>query len=111
MYNTVKELPDWKVFVHKASEINHIPKDVLAKERMELGEDLFMQEYEVSFDRGVEGSIYGKYLDQLKLSNQITNVPYEPGIRVNTAWDIGVNDATTIFFKFIVCSSSFLSLH
>lgn len=49
-----------------------------------------------SFDMGVEGAYYAKYIDRLRLKGQIGIVPYEEGFRVNTSWDLGVRDSTTI---------------
>lgn len=51
-----------------------------------------------SFDMGVEGAYYMKYLDKMRIKGQIGQVPWEPGFKVNTAWDLGVRDATTIIF-------------
>lgn len=51
-----------------------------------------------SFEMGVEGSYYGKYIDNMRLSGQIGLVPWEPQFKVHTAWDIGVRDSTSIIF-------------
>src|SRR5690606_17489203 len=67
LWKIAQELPDWKVIYQKASEIQHIPAEVLAQERLEMDEGLYLQEYECSFDRGIQGSYYGTYLDALKL--------------------------------------------
>lgn len=98
LYKLALELPDWKVFVHKASEIRHIPAEVLASERSQMDEGMYLQEYECSWERGISGSFYGEYLDRLKLRGQICDVAWEPGLLTYTSWDIGVNDPTTIIF-------------
>lgn len=98
LYKIAQELPEWEVIVHKASEIQHISQSVLANERSQMDEGLFLQEYECSFERGISGSYYGQALDQLKLRGQINHINWEPNLLVYTAWDIGVNDATTIIF-------------
>ena len=97
-YKIVKDLPEWKVFIHKASEIHHIPANILAQEKSQMDEGLYLQEYECSFERGISGSFYGTHLDNLRLKNQICHVPYDPGLLVYTSFDIGVNDPTTIIF-------------
>ena len=102
LYKLAQELPDWKVFLHRASDIQHIPSEVLAKERAEMDEGTFLQEYECSFERGISGSYYGTYLDSLKLKGQICPVPWEPGLLTHLAIDIGVNDATTIIWFQVV---------
>ncbi len=91
-------LPEWKVVLQKTSEINHIPPEVIEQEKAQMEEGLFLQEYECSYERGISGSYYGPLLDQLKLKGQICSVPWDPSLIVNVAFDIGVNDATTIIF-------------
>ena len=63
-----------------------------------MSEDLIQQEYYCSFDMGVEGSYYAKYIDQARLENRIGIVPWEPSFKVHTAWDIGVRDSTCIIW-------------
>jgi phage terminase large subunit len=110
LYKIAQELPEWTIFVHKASEVGHIPHDVLAQERAQMDEGLYLQEYECSFDRGISGSFYGSYLDALKLKGQIGHVPWEPGLLTYTAWDIGVNDPTTIIFFNVVGDGSVIRI-
>ncbi len=102
LFKVAQELPDWHVIYKKTSEIKHIPEEVLAQEKAQMDPGLYEQEYEVSFDRGIEGSYYGKYLERLRQANQIGPVPWENGLLVYTAWDIGVNDATSIVFFQVV---------
>lgn len=106
LWKIAQELPEWSIFVHKASEVQHIPDEVLSQERAQMDEGLYLQEYECSFERGISGSFYGTYLDALKLKGQIGHVPWEPGLLVYTVWDIGVNDATTIIFFNVVGDGS-----
>jgi phage terminase large subunit len=63
-----------------------------------MSEDLIQQEYFCSWDMGVEGAFYAKYLDKMRIEGRIGDVPWETGQRVHTAWDIGVRDSTTILF-------------
>jgi hypothetical protein len=63
-----------------------------------MSEDLIMQEYYCSFDMGVEGAYYSKYLDKMRINGQIGQVPWENGFKVHTSWDLGVRDSTTIIW-------------
>jgi phage terminase large subunit len=110
LFKIAQELPDWKVIKQTASEIQHISDEILAQERAQMDEGLYLQEYETSFERGIQGSYYGTYLDALKLKGQICDVPWEPGLQVHTAWDIGVNDATTIVFFQTVDAGAFIRI-
>ena len=53
-----------------------------------MSEDLIQQEYYTSFEMGVEGSYYAKYLDRMRIKGQIGQVPWESGFKVHTAWDL-----------------------
>jgi len=46
----------------------------------------------------MEGSYYAKQLQQLRENDKITNVPYDFSFPVNTYWDIGISDYTSIWF-------------
>lgn len=67
-----------------------------------MSEDLVQQEFYCSFDLGVEGAYYTKYLDRMRVNGQIGNVPWEPGYKVHSSWDLGVRDSTCIILYQIV---------
>jgi phage terminase large subunit len=48
--------------------------------------------------RIVEGAIYRAELERMESEGRIGNVPYERHLQVHTAWDLGVGDATAIWF-------------
>jgi len=105
LWKLAQELPDWYVLHQKTSEINHISPEIIAEERAQMSEELYLQEYECSFDRGIEGSIYGKYLDKMRFEGRICHVPWEAGLQVHVAIDIGVKDATSLIFFQVVQGS------
>jgi phage terminase large subunit len=80
--------------------------DVLETERLELiaergeedGDAIFQQEYMTSFSAGLPGAYYAKIIDRLDADDKITFLPYNPQKQVHTAWDLGRNDATAIWF-------------
>jgi hypothetical protein len=51
-----------------------------------------------SWDMGVEGSYYSRYIDRMRVQNRIGDVPWESSFKVHTAWDLGMRDSTTITF-------------
>ena len=89
-------------FAHKLTveDTLHISLNEIAKEKDsgEMSDDLIQQEYYTSFDQGVEGSYYGKYIDRMRVKGQVGCVQHEVGFKVHTAWDIGVRDSTVIIF-------------
>lgn len=98
LYQLAKELTHWKVIERKYSQILHIPEEIMEQEKRTMSHEKYMQEYELSFEQGVEGTYYGKALERLRQNGQITTVPHEPGLLTYVAIDIGVNDATTMIW-------------
>src|SRR5690606_19295237 len=54
--------------------------------------------YECSFDAAVEGAYYAKEMAQAEREGRITRLPIEPTVKVDTWWDLGIDDATAIWF-------------
>ena len=101
LYNIAKANPqDWFCYKLTLDDTEHIPLIEIERERNEgiLSEDMIQQEYYTSFSMGCEGSYYSKYLDRMRINGQIGLVPWEPGFKVNTFWDLGVRDSTVILF-------------
>jgi len=100
LYELASRSPEWFSMKIGLDETNHIPLQEIERERREglMSEDLIQQEYFCSFDMGVEGSYYSKYLDRMKREARIDQVPWEAGFKVHTAWDLGVRDSTAIIF-------------
>lgn len=69
------------------------------KQRM-LGEAI-KQEYpstpREAFESANEGLYYGTQLSKIRASGSLCSVPYDDGSVVHTAWDIGLDDFTTIW--------------
>ena len=63
-----------------------------------MPDELIQQEYYCSFMSGVVGSYYAKLIERAREENRIREVPYETRLPVFTFWDLGVGDATAIWF-------------
>jgi phage terminase large subunit len=92
----------WFSFMLKASETGLIPESELALARRDLSEEQYAQEFECSFDAAVVGSYYGKLMAQAEADKRIAGVPYDPAALVWTAWDLGIRDATAIWFAQVI---------
>jgi len=57
------------------------------------------QEWYLSVDAAIKGAIYGAELQEARKAGRITRVPYEPALPVDTDWDLGMDDATAIWFS------------
>jgi hypothetical protein len=76
-----------------------IPQEELDSARADMTPDEYQQEWECSFEAAVRGSIYGNELQRARDEGRVTRVPYEPALPVDTDWDLGVGDATAIWFS------------
>lgn len=55
-----------------------------------------------SFDAAIVGSYYGKLIAKAESEGRVCGVAYEPTAPVFTAWDLGIRDATAIWFAQVV---------
>lgn len=100
LYQIARQNPDWFCYKLTVEDTQHIPLWEIEKEKAEgiMSDDLIQQEYYTSFEMGVEGSYYAKYIDRLRVKGQIGMVPWESAFKVHTVWDLGFSDSTSIIF-------------
>lgn len=74
-------------------------RDFIAEYGEDNGNALFRQEYYCSFDAAILGSIYGAWIEKIERSGRmsVTNL-YTPDLEVFSAWDLGYDDSTSIWF-------------
>lgn len=94
-----QETAGWFFRAFKASETGILPPAELASARQSMTADEYAQEYECSFEASVKGAIYARELQAARESGRIAHVPYEPRLPVDTDWDLGIGDATAIWFS------------
>jgi phage terminase large subunit len=91
--------PDnWFHLILRASETGIIPEGELADARRMMTPEQFEQEFECSFDAAILGAYYGKDLADAEREGRICDVEPDPVLVTHTAWDLGKNDSTSIFF-------------
>lgn len=74
------------------------PADVEKEKEEGMSEELALQEYYCSYDRGIEGSYYAKLIQKMNEQERICPVKYDPSKMVFTSWDLGWDDSTAILF-------------
>lgn len=55
-----------------------------------------------SFESGMPGAYYSNEMKRAREDKRICKVPYSRGSAVDTYWDLGINDSTTIWFAQII---------
>ena len=75
--------------------------DAMIQEERDTGmpEEMIQQEYFCSFDAPFVGSYYGtQMLAAEKQGRILEDIPYDPKLPIQTWWDLGMDDSTTIIF-------------
>jgi len=99
MYLMARDNDEWFCQKLGIEDTCVLSEEDINKERDEgMSENLIQQEYYCNFDQGSDGTFYAKYLMEAEKDERITHVPYDPYTPVNTYWDLGVSDSTTIIF-------------
>lgn len=96
IYDEATRDPDWFALELKASQTGILPESELHAAKSVMSADQYAQEYECSFQASVMGAYYARELEQLEAEGRFTAVPFDRHALVNTAWDLGVGDATAI---------------
>lgn len=71
------------------------------KRALTQGEDMkreFPSTPDEAFEASNEGLYYGKQIVEARQQGRIRNVYYDANVSVHTAWDLGYNDSTAIWF-------------
>lgn len=98
IYQHARDDPEWFCMLLKASDTGLLPEDELLDLKRTLTAAQYSQELECSFEAAVAGAVYGRELDEAHEGNRICRVPYDPTLPVNLYFDLGLMDATAIWF-------------
>jgi hypothetical protein len=101
---TARDAGDWLYMTLKASETKLIEQSELDDAAKHMTAEQYAQEFECAFDVPALGAIYAKELALARDQSRIGRVPYDGAALVHTAWDLGIGDATAIWFYQVVRS-------
>jgi hypothetical protein len=91
--------PEWRYVEFKASQTGLIPPEELASARKTMTPEEYEQEFEVSWTSAVRGAVFGREIAAARQAGRITRVPVDPALPVDTDWDLGISDSTSIWFS------------
>jgi hypothetical protein len=94
-----RDTAGWFSGVYKASETGILTPQELVEARSVMTADEYAQEFECSFEAAIKGAIYAGELESARSHGRVSTVPYDPVLPVDTDWDLGVGDATAIWFS------------
>lgn len=99
LFRNAQNADGWFAEALGVDETKAIPQSAVDAERNAgMDEEMIRQEFYCSFDAAVKGAYYATLLNELEQNGRIGSVPADPAKPVRTAWDLGVGDATAIWF-------------
>lgn len=96
LYKLAQHKAEWFCQILRASETGIIPAAELKRQKELMSENEYEQEFECSFDAAITGAVYGKQMTEC--AERMRADLYDPKLEVMTAWDLGYDDATGIWF-------------
>ena len=98
IWDRASRAPEWYSVMLKASRTEILPQEELDAARQTMTEDQYAQEFECSFEAAIHGAVYGVHMREALEQGRIGVVPCDMKLPVHTAWDLGFDDSTAIWF-------------
>jgi len=94
---------NWFSQVLTVDDTGIITHQMIQEERNSgMTDDLIQQEYYCSFEASIQGAYYSQQIKEAREQRRLCKLPYEPGIPVHCAFDLGIGDSTAILFYQVV---------
>lgn len=98
LFQRIKEDDDWGVFILPVTQTDALHPDEVEEMTKDMTPEEFAREMLCSFDAPIEGAYYADLMNNAERDGRITKVPYDSAAPVFTWWDLGIDDATAIWF-------------
>ena len=98
LWERAKQEETWLSATYRASDTKILDDEELDAARATMTQDQYEQEFECSWTAATPGAIWAKELAEALDDGRISKVPYDPTLRVDTWWDLGIGDSTAILF-------------
>ncbi|MBI1213987.1 MAG: hypothetical protein GC190_21200 [Alphaproteobacteria bacterium] len=99
LFEMAQDNPQWFCERLTVADTGAITEAAIKEERRAgMPDELIEQEFYCSFEAALVGAYYGKQMREALDSGRIGIVPHEPLLEVETWWDLGLDDATAIWF-------------
>lgn len=84
--------------VFTEAQLDHEKREYIREFGETEGLARFNQEYLCDFNAAVVGAYFGPEMNTAEAEGRICRVPHDPGLLVQTWWDLGYDDLTAIWF-------------
>jgi hypothetical protein len=102
IYNEATKKPNWYVKVLRADQTHLLAQSELDDAKATMSDNQYEQEFLCSFEAAILGAYYGQEMRRITDLERITTVDYDPMFPCHTAWDLGFNDSTSIWWFQVV---------
>ncbi len=102
IYNEAQKNPNWYVKTLRADQSGLLPLAELEDAQATMSDNQYEQEFLCSFEAAILGAYYGQEMRRITDLERITTVDYDPMFPCHTAWDLGFNDSTSIWWFQVV---------
>jgi hypothetical protein len=102
IYNEATKKPNWYTKVLRADQTNLLAQSELDDAKASMSDNQYEQEFLCSFEAAILGAYYGQEMRRLTDLERITTVDYDPMFPCHTAFDLGFNDSTSIWWFQVV---------
>jgi hypothetical protein len=102
IYNEATKKPNWYTKVLRADQTNLLAQSELDDAKASMSDNQYEQEFLCSFEAAILGAYYGQEMRRITDLERITTVDYDPMFPCHTAWDLGFNDSTSIWWFQVV---------
>lgn len=104
LYEQAGEEEDWNRRIINIEESGYITPEEIEVIKREMPQEEFEQEFMCSWSAAIRGAYYSREMQEMEEEGRITTVPYDPAHPVITSWDLGVKDATVVWYWQVVGS-------
>ena len=98
LYERAGKIDNWGRQLLDYQTTGLIPRSEINQLKQEMSPEEFEQEFECSFQAAVRGAFYGRAMAEAQKDGRITKVPYDPALPVFTTFDLGIADATAVWW-------------
>ena len=102
IYNEAQKNNNWYVKTLRADQSGLIPQNELLDAQATMSANQYEQEFLCSFEAAILGAYYGQEMRRITDLDRITDIEYDPMFPCHTAWDLGFNDSTSIWWFQVV---------
>ena len=102
IYNEATKKSNWYTKVLRADKTNLLAQSELDDAQATMSSNQYEQEFLCSFEAAILGAYYGQEMRRITDLDRITTVDYDPMFPCHTAWDLGFNDSTSIWWFQVV---------